>query len=237
MAVKTLDSLSPLFSLSVQKLWNNNDILLFLVDLEIYEQLGLSYLSSDEKEYLTKLKTNYFRKRFIVSRSLLKIILQHVLKKRSSLDISLYRNNSGRVCVHNNEEIYICISYTENLVAFSISKQKTGIDIEYIRPIDLKIFSKCLQNTISKNEMFQENDVDKLKIWTLREAYCKLTDQSMLECLNKQIVLNDIDHKEYIINNRYILSVAFASKENNIKVCHIQKGTHIKMAKPLLRSI
>ena len=75
MVIKTLESLTPLSSLSIYKLWNKNDALIFLVDLEVDEQLELSDLSSVEKEYLNTLKTNYFRKRFITSRSFLKFIL------------------------------------------------------------------------------------------------------------------------------------------------------------------
>ncbi|WP_052402817.1 4'-phosphopantetheinyl transferase family protein [Methanococcoides methylutens] len=101
---------------------------------------------------------------------------------------------------------------------------KTGIDIEYIRPIHLKNDPKLLQNTESKRDMFQKDNVDTLKNWTLREAYCKLTDQSMLACLNKEIDFNGIDHQEIVINNRYVLSVAFASKNNKINICHLQKS-------------
>ncbi len=75
MGIKTLESLTPPSSLSIYKLWNKNDALIFLIDLEMDEQFELSNLSSDEKEYLNTLKTNYFRKRFIVSRSFLKFIL------------------------------------------------------------------------------------------------------------------------------------------------------------------
>ncbi len=75
MVIKVLESLTPPSSLSIYKLWNKNDALIFLIDLEMDEQLELSDLSSDEKEYLNTLKTNYFRKRFIASRSFLKFIL------------------------------------------------------------------------------------------------------------------------------------------------------------------
>ncbi|WP_445475253.1 4'-phosphopantetheinyl transferase superfamily protein [Methanococcoides methylutens] len=141
------------------------------------------------------------------------------------------------MCIHNHQEIYICISYTESLVAISIAKQKTGIDIEYIRPIDIKNVSKFLQNTRSNRDILQGEDLDALKAWTLKEAYCKLADQSMLACLNKAIDLNEVDHQQLAINNRYVLSVAFYSKDNKINICHLQKGIPIKMAKPLLNYI
>ncbi|WP_135611337.1 4'-phosphopantetheinyl transferase superfamily protein [Methanococcoides sp. AM1] len=227
MVIETVGSLTSLSSLSVCKLWNKNDALIFLIDLKIDEQFDLSDLSNDEKEYLNTLKTNYFRKRFIGSRSFLKFILQHILKKESLLDISLYRNNAGRVCVHKHEDIYICISYTGDLAAVSISKLKTGIDIEYIRPIHFGNISKGLLDTGSKRDLLQKDNVNKLKNWTLREAYCKLTDQSMLACLNKEIDLNDIDHQECVIDNRYVLSVAFASINDRINICYLQKGISI----------
>ncbi|UGV41747.1 4'-phosphopantetheinyl transferase superfamily protein [Methanococcoides orientis] len=128
------------------------------------------------------------------------------------------------MCVHKHDDIFICISYTNSLIAISISKTKTGIDIEYIRTIHLRNFAEILRNTEAKRDMLQKDNVDTLKNWTLREAYCKLTDQSMLACLNKEIDFNDIYHQELVINNRYVLSVAFASKNNKINICHFQKS-------------
>ncbi|AKB85440.1 4'-phosphopantetheinyl transferase superfamily protein [Methanococcoides methylutens] len=237
MDIKTVESSTTLSSSSIHKLWNKNEALIFLIDLEIDEQLRLSDLTIDEKDYLNTLKTEYFRKRFIVSRSLLKTVLQHILKKRSSSDISLYRNNKGRVCVKNHEDIYICISYSENLVAISLSKQKIGIDIEHIRQIDLNIFSKYFQDKRFERDMLQEDNINLLKEWTLKEAYCKLTDQSMLACLNKEIVLDHLDHHQLSINDKYIISVVLTSKSNEINICHLQKGVPIKIEKLLLKSI
>lgn len=237
MTVKTSGSSITLSSSVMQKLWDNNETLIFLIELEMYGQLGSSDLSDDENEYLEKLRTNYFRKRFIVSRSLLKIIIQHILKKESSSEIILYRNDTGRVCVQDHEDIFISISYTEKLIALSISKLKHGIDIEYIRTVNLETFLRSFQKTETKKDVLEEDNVETLKKWTLKEAYCKLTDKSMLKSLNKEVDLEGIEHHEISIDSQYVLSVAFASINNSIDIYCIQKETPIKIQAPSLKYI
>ncbi|WP_440951618.1 4'-phosphopantetheinyl transferase family protein [Methanococcoides sp. FTZ1] len=237
MDIKSAGPSNILSSSVIHELWDESEVLIFLADLELYEQLRSPDLTCDEKEYLKTLRTEYFKKRFIVSRSLLKAILQHILRKKTPSEISLYRNNNGRVCIGDHKEIYICISYTRNLVAILLSRQKAGLDIEHIRPIYLTRFSKYFQNKGPERDMPMEDNVNVLKAWTLKEAYCKLTDQSMMACLNKEIALDDLDHHELIVNNEYVLSVVFDSKDNEVNICYLKKGIPIKMEKTLLKFI
>ncbi len=83
------------------------------------------------KHYISK-------KRFIVSRTVLKHILRCLLKLESILDISTYKDRYGEVHILNHEELHICISYSEDIVALAVSKTRVGIDIEAKRPLALK---------------------------------------------------------------------------------------------------
>ena len=60
-------------------LWEQNDILILLIDLDSYSVFSTEYLDDTEKEDLDRLKTSYFKKRYIVSRTVLKSIVLHCL--------------------------------------------------------------------------------------------------------------------------------------------------------------
>ena len=61
-------------------LWEQNDILILLIDLDSYSVLSTEYLDDTEKEDLDRFKTSYFKKRYIVSRIVLKYVLSCLIK-------------------------------------------------------------------------------------------------------------------------------------------------------------
>ena len=59
--------------------WEANDAITFLADIGMYHPSLYHVLDNSEKEQEQKFKTAYFKKRFTISRSLLKHILQPIL--------------------------------------------------------------------------------------------------------------------------------------------------------------
>ncbi|MCD4807520.1 MAG: hypothetical protein K8R13_08145 [Methanococcoides sp.] len=186
--------------------WEQNDILILIVDLNDYDTLSTYHLDDIEKEHLERLQTEYFKKRYITSRTVLKYILRHLLKERDVSDISMYKDKYGRVHVRDHEEVHICISYTENIVTLAISKIEVGIDVEIRKLRSLTNVSKYLHTTLLHTDTYA-NGHDLLMTWTLKEAYCKFSNKSIFSNLNKELDLNNICHLNYIINNKYILAV------------------------------
>ncbi|WP_243466571.1 4'-phosphopantetheinyl transferase family protein [Methanosarcina mazei] len=111
----------------------------------------------------------------------MKHILCCLLNKESSLDISTYKDRHGEVRIFNHDDLHICISYSENIAAIAISRVKIGIDI----PFELKKTLKYLHNTPFYSGK-PVDDVGILKVWTLKEAYCKYSNIDMLSSLNKK---------------------------------------------------
>ncbi|TAH58921.1 MAG: hypothetical protein EWM50_08215 [Gottschalkiaceae bacterium] len=187
-------------------LWAKNDILIFFIDMNSYDSPGTEFLDNNEKENLEKLQTLYFKKRFIVSRTVLKHILCCLLNKESSLDISTYKDRHGEVRIFNHDDLHICISYSENIAAIAISRVKIGIDIEIKRPFELKKTLKYLHNTPFYSGK-PVDDVGILKAWTLKEAYCKYSNIDMLSSLNKKPGLDNVSYFNFLLNGKYILSI------------------------------
>lgn len=202
--------------------WEQNDILILIVDLNDYDALSTDHLDDIEKEHLESLQTEYFKKRYITSRMVLKYILCRLFKERAVSDISIYKDKCGKLHVHDHKEVHICISYTENIVTLAISKIEVGIDVELRKLRSLTNVSKCLHTTLSHADTYA-NGHDPLMIWTLKEAYCKFSNKSIFSNFNKELDLNNICHSNYIINNKYILAVVTDSDQYAINISQLQE--------------
>lgn len=204
----------------VDPLWEQNDILIFIIDLKDYATLNADYLDEVEKEHLDKLQTGYFKKRYITSRTVLKY-LSGILKKQSLSNIAMYKDERGRVHVQDHNDLYICISYTENLVALAISKIEMGIDIEVVKRRSLANIIKSI-NSPSTDSGVSANSYDFLVMWTLKEAYCKFSNETMLSNLSKKLDLCDVCHSSYFICGKYILAVVTNSDPYKVGIVNLQ---------------
>ena len=165
----------------------------------------------------------YISKKDILSPEwFLKHILCHLLNKSSVLDISTYKDECGEVHILNHKELHICISYSENVVTLAISKVEVGIDIEIKRPLALKNTLKYLQTTSSCTEN-SANDAAILKMWTLKEAYCKFSNKKMLSILSKEPDFNNTCYSSYVLDNKYIFSVITDSGPHTINISRLEK--------------
>jgi 4'-phosphopantetheinyl transferase len=203
-------------------LWQQSDVLIFLVDLDNYDTFSTNYLNRIELEYLERLHTSYFKKRYIISRTVLKNILCTITKERFASEISTYKDKYGRICIHNHSDLHTCISYTESLAVIAISKVYVGIDIELARKLILKNGFKNLNKKTSLiDETVSENDL--LKTWTLKEAYSKFSNNKMHLIFNKELDLSSVSHLTYILDSKYVFSIVTHSESDIIDINRLQK--------------
>lgn len=222
MYTENLMTLSPVPLENVPHLWEQNDVLIFFIDLDDYDILSPECLNNIEKEQLGKLKTIYFKKRYIVSRMILKHVLCHLLKKKSILDISTYKDEYGEVHILNHKELHICLSYSENIVTLAISRVEIGIDVEVKRSLPLKNTLKYFQTKSSCTDK-SVSDVDLLKTWTMKEAYCKFSNTSIFSILGKEPDFTNTCYSSYMLNNKYIFSVITDSDPHTINISLLEK--------------
>jgi 4'-phosphopantetheinyl transferase len=213
---------SPVSLKYIPYLWQQSDVLVFLIDLDNYDMLSTSYLNRIELESLERLQTSHFKKRYIISRTVLKRILCNITNEWSAFGISTYKDEYGKVCIRNHNELYICISYTESIAALAISKVEVGIDIEIQKKLDLK---STLKNLRTKHSFMDKyvSEVDILKTWTLKEAYSKFSNESMYLIFNKELDLSSVSHSTYILDNKYILSIITQSDSHILNINYLQK--------------
>jgi 4'-phosphopantetheinyl transferase len=192
--------------------WETNDVITFLANLGMYHTSLYDVLDSSEKEQEQKFKSEYFKKRFTVSRSLLKPVLQHILEANDPLEILLDKEKKGRVIMPSRPDIFISLSYSGPYIAITIGKQKIGSDLEVVRPARANKIESCqifldYPHTDERQYLWQL-----IHVWTLVESYAKLYDKNSYLLLNSCFVLKDTNFVSYCINKHLILSLASKKK-------------------------
>ncbi len=213
---------SPISLESVPYLWQQSNALIFLVNLNDYDIFSTKYLNEVEMEYLEGLQTGYFKKRYIISRTVLKHILCDIIRERPASGISTYKDGYGRVRIRNHSDLYICISYTQSTVVLAISKIEIGVDIELGKTLALK---SNLKNLGAKSLLTDDsvNEADLLKIWTLKEAYSKFSNKNMHLIFSKKLDLSGVSYFTYFLDNKYILSIIAYLGSHIIGINHLEK--------------
>lgn len=205
----------------VSYLWKENDILIFIIDLIDYPSPDANYLNEAEKVHLDTLKTEYFKNRFIVSRLVLKY-LSGILKEKPCFEMVTLKDGYGRVHVCDHNDLHVCIAYTENIVTLAVSKTDLGIDVEVIKPRSVTSISKSIDSSLPDGTP-SENSSDFLLMWTLKEAYSKYSNKTMISNLNRKLDLSDVFHSNCILDNKYMLAVVTKVDQYKVGMYHLQK--------------
>ena len=190
--------------------WRAHDAITFLIDLGVYRPALYDLLTNDEKEQERRFKPAISRRRFVVSRTILKHILSEILQEENIAGIILTRNADGRILVEDNPQVYICLSYYGTSIAVTVGKRKLGSDLEGVRPVrDKKITASPIFHCYPCAQG-QEHTQQVIHVWTLVESYAKLYDKNPYPLLNRCSPFEDADFVSYCINQDKIFSLASA---------------------------
>lgn len=88
------------------------------------------------------------------------------------------KDKNGKPYLRDIKDIHISISHSKNILLYTISENKVGVDIEFIRPV--KNFIDKIKNKAFHQEEIDyiyedESDLDIkfFEVWTKKEAYLK----------------------------------------------------------------
>jgi 4'-phosphopantetheinyl transferase len=189
--------------------WKTHDVITFLADIGMYDASLLSLLDTAEKEQVQQFKSAYFKKRFTVSRCVIRQILHALPGAESDADIVLTREKNGSVRVHNRPDIFISLSYSGSCIAVTVGKRKIGSDVERVRPVEMrKIRSSPLFGEVTGATGKKKHNQHLLHVWTLLEAYAKFHDTSLYPLTHDRYFLPGTHFVSYLADQRYILSLA-----------------------------
>ena len=193
--------------------WKVHDTLTFLVDLGMYHPTFRTFLDPGERERELLFKTVISRKRFVVSRTILKHILQAILQTANAADVVLIRRDDGRILVQGYPDMFISLSYSGTRIAVTVGKRKIGSDIEALRPVTIEKIRSCPLFTDEDYKNGKESSHDFFHVWTLVEAYAKLHDSNPYPFLLWKELPQDAHFVSYCINNSLIFSLAYGLDE------------------------
>lgn len=74
------------------------------------------------------------------------------------------------------DKAYISISHSRDRVLVGICPSPIGVDIEFLRFYDLRLIDRYFSK---EEKAFIKCDEDFFKVWTVKEAYLKLTGQGL----------------------------------------------------------
>ena len=167
------------------------------------------FLDALEKEQVKQLKSEYFKKRFAVSRSIIRRILKHIPETEHIPDIVLNKEKNGRIRVKNWPDVFISLSYSGPCIAVTMGKRKIGTDIEVVRQVELRKIrsSPLFDGSTCWNGKERIHSI--FHLWTLVEAYAKLRDMSPYPLLSGKCLPFDASFVSYCIDRHAILSLAY----------------------------
>lgn len=202
---------------NLSDIWQNNDFIVVLFDMDTYS-IENTFLSSQEEIYLNKLKTFYFKKRYETSRTVLKYLIS-IIFQQDIRSINTFKDDFGRVHIENFDDLYICLGYTKNIVMLCISKIEIGTDIETVKLIKHKNIEKILKF----GDLKKTKSNDFIKKWVLKEAYCKYSNQKLINNLTIKNDFKDIYSNLYIVDKKLILGIVTADKYSTFKIINLKK--------------
>lgn len=202
---------------NIAPVWQANDALVFIIDIDDYNIYNVKCLSKSEHLYLQNLKTLYFQKRYIVSRILLKYLISTITEQNIAC-INTFKDKFGQIQIENYEEFYICFAYTKNTLAMCISKMNIGIDIEVLKQIN----HSYVQFSLKSGDLQTSKESEFIDMWLLKEAYCKYFNKNLIDNLNAKIDIESVNHILYLVDRKYKLA-AITAKYCKLNIYKLEK--------------
>ena len=128
-------------------------------------------------------------------------------------------DSKGKLYCKNADGLKFNISHSQSTVAVVVSQKEVGIDIETIRPLNLKLAQKIctheeleyvFEHTPSDEDFEQSTNIDYvrrfLEIWTLKEAYLKC-EGTGITGFDAFILPDKNFEKTKISNSKYVMHI------------------------------
>lgn len=179
-----------------------------------------SLLSKEKQQYVDSLRCDDDKKRSVAG----EMLARKAIAEWCSVNIESILFEKAKHGKHfaKNLNIEFNISHSGDMVVCAVNDTPVGIDIEKIRPIDLKVAKRIctdqelyhlFRHTPTENDFKYTEDAELLtrffKIWTAKESCGKcngkgLADAKKTDCSNVE---------SFTVNNEYVLSIKVSDSD------------------------
>ena len=195
---------------------DDQEIHLWVINHFSHVEHYLSYrelLSDEEKDKERQFATEALRKRFAVSRAVLRMLLQSYLSQPHET-IEFHYGKQGKPFLANKEtDLEFNLSHSHDLIAYGFARGfPIGVDIEYINPHILRHGLENAALSSFERAQFQQLDHEQkimafYRAWTRKEAILKAdgsglskplenVEVSFIAAENPQVISIDGDTKQ-----------------------------------------
>ncbi len=172
-------------------------------------------MATEKKAKIDRFRFDDDKKRSITGEMLIKSYIRQKYGTPAK-DIIISTTERGKPYTENCN-IHFNISHSGDMVVCAVSDNPIGVDIEKIKPVDLKIAKKVFNNdellylfgTTPPYTFEKTDDIEILRrfftLWTTKEAYVKFTGTGISENLKELSIKKDCVVTE--IRGDYVISV------------------------------
>lgn len=133
-------------------------------------------------------------------------------------------NDYGKPLLTNNPHIYFNVSHTGHYVACAVADKPVGIDIELIKPIELKIADRFFASDEIAYVMVDNHTHRFYEVWTKKESRIKWEGKGIHKSLPSFSVFESSEQEQHIYHEVF---------QNDEVICYIcsekQKPPSIRM--------
>lgn len=164
-----------------------------LIENTKIEQLAIKYLHTKERNSYKKRKKNSAKKEFLASRFIIKAIVENTYHHNfKNLHLSFdHEFNVLRLFLNDVLlPLSLSISHSNGMVFVALCDEpiKLGVDLENMHSDrDYKKLSLHFFNNEDNKIVAIDGKNAFYRIWTLKESFCKLTNQSILTSLKQPL--------------------------------------------------
>ena len=162
---------------------------------EIEMSKVLILLSNEQREYIIN-KPSAKRRQSLAAR----VLLYKLLNKHHP-DVNLCNlrfNENGKPYITDNENIYISITHSHDMVGCAVSEKPIGIDVEKKRDVAVKTINRVC--TVCEQKYLEKQPMDFFKFWTAKEALYKAVNDSFSNVIKHSFS----DGENFIYDKSYI---------------------------------
>ena len=165
---------------------------------DILFKLSAEKISNNKKEKIDRLKVRKDKNLSLAGELILKYAFENLGYDYSQIIFS--KKETGKPFLENLN-LKFSISHSDTFSAVAVSEDEVGIDIEKIKDYNPAIAKKIFTENEFKKICSYENDTERknifFRIWTLKEAYVKMTGKSIFDFKSFEI----IPDKVYLCSN------------------------------------
>jgi 4'-phosphopantetheinyl transferase len=165
--------------------WEQCDALVLMVDMDRHTP-DTAYLTERERDTAGHLKSEYRKKSYLLSRTILRFLLSRILSAPIGA-ISLSTDEQHRVRVNSGDYPWISLSYSRNFLSCTLGRARVGSDMEVLRTLDVANLHKYPAFQDLSLDGSAESTIRWWERWTELEAYAKFSGTAFSRCLHQTL--------------------------------------------------